>query len=333
VRYVLEGSVRKAANQVRITGQLIDAATGAHLWAGRFDGSLADIFDLQDRMTENVVGAIVPALEKAEIDRAKRKPTDSLDAYSLFLRGQAKFYQLADRQANKEALQFFKSAIELDPDFASAYARASSCYAYARASGWFSETADDIAEASRLAHRAVEIGEDDALALTSSGWTLAYVARDLEGGANLIERGLSLNPNLVEALVWGGWIKIWLGEPEQALERFSRGLRLSPLDPSVIDMRVGIAHAYFFLGRYAEAASSAAMALQYNPDFQAGVRIGAASNAMAGNAELAQKAAARIQKLNPDLRVSNLKNVLGPYQHAEPLWRYEDGLRRAGLPE
>jgi hypothetical protein len=132
VRYVLEGSVRKAANQVRITGQLIDAATGAHLWAGRFDGSLADIFDLQDRMTENVVGAIVPALEKAEIDRAKRKPTDSLDAYSLFLRGQAKFYQLADRQANKEALQFFKSAIELDPDFASAYARASSCYAGAR---------------------------------------------------------------------------------------------------------------------------------------------------------------------------------------------------------
>ena len=133
VRYVLEGSVRKAANRVRITGQLVDTATGAHLWADRFDGGLGDVFDLQDHVTESVVGAIAPALEKAEIERAKRKPTESLDAYALYLRGLARFYQVASRQANEEALRLFNSAIELDPDFASAYGRAASCYVYAKA--------------------------------------------------------------------------------------------------------------------------------------------------------------------------------------------------------
>ena len=130
VRYVLEGSVRKAANRVRITGQLVDTATGAHLWAERFDGGLGDIFDLQDQVTESVVGAIAPAVEKAEIERAKRKPTDSLDAYALYLRGLARFYQFAGRQANDEALRLFNSAIELDPDFAAAYGRAAFCYAF-----------------------------------------------------------------------------------------------------------------------------------------------------------------------------------------------------------
>ena len=118
VRYVLEGSVRKAANRVRITGQLVDTATGAHLWAERFDGGLDDIFELQDQVTASVVGATAPAVEKAEIERAKRKPTESLDAYTLYLRGLAAFYQLGNRQANEEALRLFNSAIELDPDFA-----------------------------------------------------------------------------------------------------------------------------------------------------------------------------------------------------------------------
>ena len=207
VRYVLEGSVRKAANRVRITGQLVDTATGAHLWADRFDGGLGDIFDLQDQVTESVVGAIAPAVEKAEIERAKRKPTESLDAYALYLRGLAKFYQFASRQANDEALRLFNSAIELDPDFASAYGRAASCYAYAKANGWISDTANEIAEVTRLAQRAVELGKDDAMALAASGWALAYVVRDLEVGAALIDRALVLNSNLAEAWNCGGWVK------------------------------------------------------------------------------------------------------------------------------
>ena len=334
VRYVLEGSVRKATDRVRITGQLIDAATGAHLWADRFEGTLADIFDVQDRMAENVVGAIVPALERAEIERVKRKPTDSLDAYSLFLRGQARFYeQLANREANQEALQFFQRAIHLDPEFASAYARAAGCYAFARTNGWLSGSEGEMAEASRLAHRAVELGKHDANVLAESGWTLTHVVRDLDAGAALIDRALVLNPNLVEALIWGGWTKLWLGEPEHAVQRFTRGLRLSPLDPWAIRMRIGIAHGYFFLGRFDEAASLAAIALRENPDYQAGLRIAAASDAMAGHLEQARTLVTRLQKVNLTLRVSNLKDVLGPYRHAEDLSRYQDGLRKAGLPE
>jgi TolB-like protein/Tfp pilus assembly protein PilF len=333
VRYVLEGSVRKAANRVRITGQLVDTATGGHLWAERFDGGLDDIFDLQDRVTESVVGAIAPAVEKAEIERAKRKPTESLDAYALYLRGLARSYQFGNRQVNAEALRLFNSAIELDPDFAAAYGRAAHCYVGARTNGWFSDTANEIAEVKRLAQRAVELGKDDAIALTSSGWALAYVVRDLEGGASLIDRALALNSNLAEAWFYGGWVKNFLGEPETAIERFARAMRLSPLDPRAMSIRSGTAHAYFILGRYDEAASWAEMALQDNPDFQPSLRQAAASNAMAGRPEQAHKAMARLRQLNPALHVSTLKDVVGPYRRAEDLSRYEDGLRRAGLPE
>jgi TolB-like protein/class 3 adenylate cyclase len=333
VRYVLEGSVRKAANRVRITGQLVDTATGAHLWAERFDGGLGDIFDLQDQVTESVVGAIAPAVEKAEIERAKRKPTESLDAYTLYLRGLARHYQFASRQANEEALRLFNSAIELDPDFASAYGRAAACYAFAKANGWVSSTTNEIAQVTRLAQRAVELGKDDAIALADGGWALAYVVRDLVVAAALIDRALVLNSNLAEAWFCGGWAKIWLGEPERAIERFARAMRLSPLDPRLTGMQAGTAHAHLFLGRYDEAASWAAMALQDNPDFQPGLRIDAASNAMAGRPEQAHKAVARLRQLNPALRVSSLKDVLGPYRHAEDLSRYEEALRQAGLPE
>ena len=250
VRYVLEGSVRKATNRVRITGQLVDTATGAHLWAERFDGGLGDIFDLQDQVTESVVGAIAPAVEKAEIERAKRKPTDSLDAYALYLRGLARHYQFASRQANDEALRLFNSAIELDPDFASAYGRAASCHAYSKTNGWISGTANEIAEVARLAQRAVELGKDDAIVLTASAWALAYFVHDLEAGASLIDRALVLNSNLAEAWFRGGWMKNWLGEPEPAIERFARAMRLSPLDPWLLGMRAGTAYAHFFLGRY-----------------------------------------------------------------------------------
>jgi tetratricopeptide (TPR) repeat protein len=177
------------------------------------------------------------------------------------------------------------------------------------------------------------LGKDDAFALAAGGWALAHVVRDLEVGAALIDRALVLNSNLAEAWHWGGWVKIFLGDPESAIERFARAMRLSPLDPRVTGMRAGTAYAHFFLGRYDEAASWAAMALLDNPDFQPGLRIDAASNAMAGRLEQAHKAVARLRQLNPALRVSNLKDVRGPYRRAEDLSRYEEGLRRAGLPE
>jgi len=333
VRYVLEGSVRKAANRVRITGQLVDASTGAHLWADRFDGGLEDIFDLQDRVTASVVGAIAPMLEKSEIERAKRKSTENQDAYDYYLRGLASSYQFTSPQAYAEALRLFNRAIDLDPGFASAYGRAAYCYAWRKGSGWMTDPPSEIAEVARLAQWAVELGKDDALVLATSGWALAFVVRDLDAAAAFIDRALVLNPNLALAWFCGGWVKTWHGEPDTAVERFARAMRLSPLDPHVIGMRAGTAHAHFMAGRYDEAASWAALALYDAPDFTSGLRVGAASNALAGRLDQAQKAAARLRHLNPALRVSNLRDVLGPYRRPEDLARYEEGLRKAGLPE
>jgi len=333
VRYVLEGSVRKAANRVRITGQLVDTATGAHLWADRFDGGLGDTFDLQDRVTESVVGAIAPAVEKAEIERVKRKPTESLDAYTLYLRGLARFYQFGSRQMNDEALRLFNNATELDRDFSYAYGRAASCYAFAKVNGWFSNTPDEIAEVKRLARRAVELGKDDAFALTAGGYALAYVVRDLGVGAALIDRALVLNSNLAEAWFCGGWVKNWLGEPELAIERFARAMRLSPVDPLAAKMRSGIAYAHFFLGRYDESASWAAMALQDDAANIPALRCDAASNAMLGRVEQAHQAITRLQRLDPAQRVSALKDFSGPYRRLDDLSKFEEAMRRAGLPE
>src|SRR5579864_3950530 len=153
VRYVLEGSVRKAANRLRITGQLIDAATGTHLWADRFEGGLEEVFELQDQVTANVVGAIAPTVQQAEIERAKRKATGSLDAYDYYLRGIANVH-LSGKEANAEALRLFYKATELDPDFATAYGMAAWCYVLRKMNGWMTDPTQDIAETKRLAERA-----------------------------------------------------------------------------------------------------------------------------------------------------------------------------------
>jgi len=206
VRYVLEGSLRKAANRVRITGQLIDATTGAHIWADRFEGTLDDIFELQDQLTASVVGAITPQLERAEIERAKRKPTGSLDAYDYYLRGMANLHR-GTREAIDEALPLFYRAIELDPDFASAYGMAAWCHLWRKVNGWMADPTREVAEGVRLGRRAVELGKDDAVALTRSGHALGHLAGDLDGGIALLDRALMLNPNLAAAWFLGGFLK------------------------------------------------------------------------------------------------------------------------------
>jgi TolB-like protein/class 3 adenylate cyclase len=228
VRYVLEGSVRKVGNRVRITGQLIDSATGAHLWADRFDGKLEDIFDLQDQVTSKVVAAIAPKLEKAEIERAKRKPTDNLDAYDYYLRGLAGVHQWTP-EANTEALANFHQAIELDPSFASAYALAARCYAQRKTSGWVTDRAHDIAEARRLARRATELDRDDAEALCAAGFAFADVVGEIEFGNALIDKALLLNQNLATAWYFSGWVRIWLGEPEEAMTELLEHCGLAPM--------------------------------------------------------------------------------------------------------
>jgi adenylate cyclase len=221
VRYVLEGGVRKAGNRVRIIGQLIDATTGAHIWADRFEGKLEDIFDLQDQVTENVVGAIAPKLEQAEIERAQRKPTDSLDAYDHYLHGLANLHQLTNREAIDEALRLFQGAIELDPVFAPAHGSAAWCYSQRKTQGWVTDRMREIAEAARLARRAVELSKDDAVVLSSAGFTLALVVRDLDAAVAAVDRALVLNPNLAAAWYSSGWVRNWLGQSDLAIEHFA----------------------------------------------------------------------------------------------------------------
>jgi TolB-like protein/Tfp pilus assembly protein PilF len=332
VRYLLEGSVRKSANRIRIAGQLIDASSGAHLWADRFEEAIENVFELQDQVTASVVGAIAARLQRAEIERARRKPTESLDAYDLFLRGLANVYKWT-KEGNEEALRLFYKVIELDPDYSTAYIAAADCFNQRKGFGWFIDREEEITEARRLARRAVHLGTDDATVLCFAGYALAYVARDLDDGAAFIGQALLINPNLAMGWFASGWVNVWLGEPDRAVEHFANAMRLSPIDPNLTFMQQGIAHAHFFAGRYDEALTWAKMALRGLPNGHGSLRIASASCALAGRAEEAKILTARLLEIDPVLRMSNLKNVLGPYRQLEYLAKYADALRKAGLPE
>jgi TolB-like protein/DNA-binding winged helix-turn-helix (wHTH) protein len=331
VRYVLEGSVRKVANKVRITGQLVDTSLGTHFWADRFDGSLEDIFDLQDQVTACVVGAIAPRLEQAEIERAKRKPTESLDAYDLYLRGIASIYQYT-KKGFEDALHLFYQAIELDPDFATPYGMAVRCYARHKADGWTTDRVRQTAETARLAQVAAKLGKDDAVALCNGGFGLAYVVGDLDNGAAMIDRALLLNPNLAAAWTYGGWVWIWRGEPEVALNHFARAMRLNPLDPNAFSTQAGMASAHFFAGRHDEASSWAERSTREQAGHTPPLRILAASSALAGRLEDARAAIGRLRQLEPTFRISDLGDRI-PLRRPQDLATFADGLRRAGLPE
>ena len=331
VRYVLEGGVRKAANRVRITAQLIDAATGAHLWADRFESVLDDIFDLQDQVMESVVGAIAPRLEQAEIERAKHKPTESLDAYDHYLRGIASLHR-GTRDAYDEALRLFYRAIELDPDFAPAYGQAAWCYGRRKANGWTADRVKETSETARLARQAVELGKEDAVALSTGAFALAFVCGDLDDGAACIDRALALNPNLAAAWSVSGRVRIYLGEHQLAFEHLVHSMRLSPRDSLMFLAQNGIAFVHLFTGHYDEASLWAEKALREHPNYYPALRVLAASNALAGRLEEAQKTMARLRAVHPTLRVSDLRG-LPPLRRPEDFATYSEGLRKAGLPE
>jgi TolB-like protein/class 3 adenylate cyclase len=331
VRYILEGSVRRMGSRVRITGQLIDASTGAHLWADHFDGDLANLFELQDQVTSSVVGTIAPKLEQAEIERVKRKPTENLDAYDYFLRGMAAFYRY-DMKSNVEALAMFSRAIEVDPDFASAYAMAARCYMQRKGFGWVGDLGPDVAETERLARRAADLGRDDAVTLCNAGFALVIVAGKLDDGAALVERSITLNPSLAWMLHFSALTKAFLGEPEAALEQAQRAMRLSPQDPQMFAMQAAEALAYLVAGQTEEALAGAEAALRVQPNFFVGMCVAAAAGGLLGRLDQAGEAMTRLRQLNPALKMSNLKGLL-PFRRPEDFERWSEGLRNAGLPE
>jgi TolB-like protein/class 3 adenylate cyclase len=331
VQYVLEGSVRKSGPRMRVTGQLIDASTDTHLWADNFDGAHEDIFDLQDKLTASVVGALIPSMRHAEIERAKHRPTESLDAHMTHMRGVASLY-LWTKAGVDEALRLAHEAIKLDPDYSMAYGLAAACYVARKSTGWTTDPAREMAEVEALTKRGAEVGRDDAWALGSCGFATASILGDLDTAVHLMDRALALNANL--ALIWAesAYLRAWRGEPDLALVHVARAKRLSPVDPHMFTMEGAAAMAHFIAGRYEEAFASAETALRQNPFFSPGTRLAVASAALLGRMEDARKYFARLQMLDPQLRISNLGERIflhRPDDHA----RLAEGLRRAGVPE
>jgi TolB-like protein/class 3 adenylate cyclase len=331
VRYILEGSVRKGGRHVRITGQLIEAATGSHIWADRFDGELADVFKLQDQVTADVVGAIEPKLRTAEIERAQRKPTESLDAYDLYLRALPHFHALT-AEGSDEALRLLQRAFEFDPTYALAAAMAARCYAYRGAQGWAVATGEEAKEAVRLAYAALDADSDDPEVLHLAGFVLAYVGGDNRSGSLLVERSLSINPNSAQAWSASGHIQGWMRNPDAAVEHFQRAIRLSPFDPLLSTFYGGIAMAHFEAKRYAAAVEWADKAVRIGPKFLPAYRWLAAGLVRLGRLEEARATVQRLMVLDPGGTLSGLRRRLSSF-NASLLDDYLDGLRKSGLPD
>jgi len=333
VRYVLEGSVRKAGNRVRITGQLINAETANHIWADRYDSTLEDIFDLQDRVTTSVIGAIAPQLERAEIARAQRKPTESLQAYDYYLRALASFYRFTP-EANIEALELTRTASNLDPDYAAPFALGATCYVQRWGFGWNIADAEDETEARRLIRRALELGKDDPLVLALAGQALGLFIGEVQEGSALLARAISLDPNLAAARFWNGLVQLYLGDGDAAIEQFQIGLRMSPLDPRIYLAQNGIAAAHFSAGRYDDGSSWAKIAVQQNPNFIAAHHTLMACHAMAGRVEEARQAWAVARQIDPTQRLSTVLNKRYRLRRSKDIiQRYAEAFRIVGMPE
>jgi TolB-like protein/Flp pilus assembly protein TadD len=331
VRYLLEGSVRKASNRVRIVGQLIDAVNGAHIWADRIEGNLDDIFDLQDRVTASVVGAIEPKIRHAEIERAKRKRPDSLDAYDLYLRSLPHFYQLT-RVTTAEGLKLLQQSLELDPAFAPANALAAWAYYINVALGWSSDTSRDSGEATRLAREALANQPDDPQAIANAGWVIGTLGQDLDAGLTALEEALQISPNCGYALSISGFLMTLAGDQDKALEQSLAAVRVSPTDPLVYRHYSCAGIACILSGRFEDAIAYCERARRYSGQWPVTFRVLAAAHAQLGHLDEAKEALARMLEISPSTTISLLKKAL-PYrntQQAELLW---DGLRRAGLQE
>lgn len=265
--------------------------------------------------------------------RARRKAPADLNAYDGFLRASDQIYRWTI-ESHEEALRLLYQAIELDPDFAAAYGLATHCYCFRKSYGARDINREfSIAETRRLARKAVEVGRGDALALCCAGYALAYVVRELEDGAAFIDQALALNPNLARAWHLSGWIRIWLGYPEIAIEHLARAMRLSPLDPAFHAMQAAVASAHFFAGRYDEASSWAERALREQPNNLDVIGLLAMSDALAGRVEKARTGMTRLVQLSPGRRLSNINDRLPPYRRPEDRAKVLEAARKAGLPE
>lgn len=325
VRYVLEGSVRKAGSRLRINAQLIDVSTGAHLWADRFDGALGDIFDLQNRLAQQVVGAIAPEVDRAEIERAIGKRIGKIDAVTAYYRGLPLIIYPTTPENNETAVRCFEQAIALDPSFTPAYGGAAACIGWRRANNWPGDVAGDNARVLGFAERLKELRTNDALV----GFLLFWFALDFHGGIDIIERAIGTNPS--RALLYRGLIRGWQGKSDAAIADLELAMRLSPRDPASYQAMLGLALAHHNAGRHAKACEWTDKAVRaFPPAFYAGTAQAILCYNGAERFEDARRLMAAGLRLSPGSRQSTFAAP-----HLSPKLRTElfEAMAKAGLPE
>ena len=326
-RYVLEGSVRKGGSRIRITAQLIEAATGNHLWADKYDGTLEDIFDLQDRITEGVAGAIEPSLRQAEIERARRKRPDSLDAYDLYLRALPHAWVWSPVEAEK-AIEFLNRALRIDPDYAAAHGWAAWCNSI-----FATAIPGDPRRLTSVQHaRAVlRPNIDDSLALALAAFAIAVFERDYDSALDAVNRALTATPNSPIVLALSALVHSFAGRFDRAIRDSQLSLRLSPFDPMRFIAEMAAAYCFFYTDRYDEAAEAAKRSAHLNPRFVPALTAIAASCALGGQQHAARAAAEHLLEVMPDFRIGDFMR-LGRFS-TQLNEKYAAALRQAGLPQ
>ena len=325
VRYLLEGSVRKAGKRVRITGQLIEAETGVHLWADRFDGPLEDIFDLQDRVASSVAGVIEPALQAAEIRRSAERPTSDLTAYDLYLRALSHYE--GGRVGIQQALDLLGQAIERDQGYGPALALAAHCHQLLDITGWTKDPATNRGKGIDFAQKALRVARDDPDVLGRVAFAFGYFGEDLDAAIALADRARELNPNFALGWFRSGWLRLWHGEPDLAIEHFETSLRLSPRDPIAASF-LGIGIAHILTQRFDEARVMLLRSLQESPNSVPTYRWLAVCCTQMGRLDEAREIIGRLRVITPIVPPS-----ASPFRSPEHHELYLSGLRLAAGEE
>lgn len=329
VRYVLEGSVRKAGDQLRITGQLIEAETGHHIWAEKYDGALTDVFDLQDEVVRNIVSIVEPSVTENEIQKVFHRPAIDSTPYDHYLRGLATYHDYC-REGWENSLRHFTAATELDLRYANAWAGIADCLGYLVRAGWRDVEAGSR-DAKTAALKGIEADPGNGPVAATAGWILAIMTGEVQRAVRLVEAALVLHPNSAEVRYKAGWCYIYNREPEKAITHFQHHCRLNPLDKQIYVGTTGLAAAHFDLGQYEAAADLALVSWQINRNAVGG-RYLAASLSMLGRHTEAATAMQAVLSVYPNLTLSRVRRLSRYVGGSEPE-TFIEGLRRAGLPE
>jgi adenylate cyclase len=334
-RYVLEGSIRKAGIRVRITAQLIEAESCRHVWADKFDGSLEDIFELQDEIASRIIGQLLPKLEHAETERARRVSTDNVGAYDLYLRAIHHFYAFSQEDI-VAALKNLEEALEIEPNFARALALSGVCRVRVITNNWHASVEQEHLDAGVAeGQRAAKLAPDDATVLWMSGLAIGRLSEDIQRGIDLIDQAIQLNPNSYQSYGFGGLLKTHIGDNDRAINYLKNSIRLNPTDPRAFNFRSSLADAFVQVKMYDEAKRHAMQALQLNPRFELALRVYIASCIGLGEIEEGLEGARRLVSIYPKFTLADLqdswKRQLRPIHQGKI--EHIDALRKAGLPE